>query len=177
MDQCSTQYTPSSAGLIRAAPLIQKALKTGGGVITIVMFATAFGAFFLVGLADALLPRFWPNYPAPLPLLMACLIFGAILLGLVLPWIRARTARRFDELLPPTLTRLKVDDDGLTISDDLSHGYWDWRHIRGAVATPDGMAVLIGYSGTFVPKSAFRDAAEQQAFIDLVNSMADRAKV
>ena len=177
MDQFSTQYTPSNAGLLRAVPLMQKALKTGGRVIAMAMFAAAFGAFFLVGLAETLLPRFWPNYPAPLPLLMACVIFGAILLGVVLPWIRARTARRFDELLPPMLTRLKADEAGLTISDELSHGHWDWRHIRGAIATPDGMAILMGYSGIFVPKSAFGDAAEQAAFLDLVNRRADRTQV
>lgn len=174
MDQFSTQYTPSNAGLVRAVPLMQRALKTGGGVMGLVMFATGFGVFFFVGLANSLLPRVWPDYPPALPIIAGLLIFGAITVGVVVPWMRARTAGRFDQLMPPVLTRLKVDEDGLTISDEQSHGHWDWAQIRGAIATPDGMAILVGYSGMFVPAAAFADAAERQAFIELVNRRAER---
>lgn len=38
MDQFSTQYMPSNAGL----PLMQKALKTGGGTMALVFFGTGF---------------------------------------------------------------------------------------------------------------------------------------
>lgn len=177
MDQFSTQYTPSGAGLVRAVPLMQKALKTGGGIMALVMFATGFVSFFFVGLANALLPRLWPGFPPGLPIVIGCVLFAVLALGLVLPWMRARTARRFDQLMPPVLTRLKLDDDGLTISDEHSHGHWDWQHIRGAIVTPDGVAVLVGYSGLVVAKTAFADLAEQQAFIELVNRRADRTMI
>jgi hypothetical protein len=177
MDQFSTQYMPSNAGLVRAVPLMQKALKTGGGVIVAVFFASGFVSFFFVGLANSLLPRVWPGYPSGLSIAIGCVLFATLTLGLVMPWIRARTARRFDQLLPPTLTRLKVDEAGLTISDELSHGHWEWRHIRGAIPTPDGVAVLMGYSGMLVTKGAFADAAEQHAFIELVNRRSDRTSI
>ena len=141
------------------------------------MFATGFGSFFLVGLANSLLPRFWPDYPPVLPFIAGLVLFGAIVVGVIVPWMRKRTARRFDQLMPPEMTRLKIDDEGLTISDAHSHGHWDWPHIRGAIPTPDGVAVLVGYSGVVVAKSAFSNAAEQQAFIELVNRRADRTMI
>ncbi len=154
---------------------MQRALKTRGGSSWLLFFVALVACFFMVGFAQAVARSYYPALPPWLPLVISLAIFLPILTGVLLPWLRRQTIRRFDELLPPTLTRLAADEAGLTISDELSHGHWDWRHVRGAVATPDGIAVLMGYSGIHVPASAFRDAGEQAAVIELINRRSDRS--
>jgi hypothetical protein len=174
MDAFSTQYMPSNAGLVRALPTIQKLAGTGGWPVWAAFFSTGVLAFFIAGLADVLIPRVWPGYPHNFTVVIGCVVFGIIAISILLPWLHRRTVRRFDQLLPPTLTLLSADDAGITIRDELSHGHWDWRHIKGASATPDGVVLLMGYGGAFIPSSAFRDVREQSAFIDLVGRRADR---
>lgn len=169
MDEFSTQYLPSSAGLIRAMPLVRRALKLGDPTVFVVFFLVAFCAAFAYGLIDSWLPSIWPRYPR-----MGVIVLGIGLLLLffatvIVPWSRTRMVKRFDRLLPPTTTRLAVDASGLTLRDEFSQGHWAWEHIRGAVAAPDGVALLMGYSAMFVPAAAFRDAAEQAEFVALVN--------
>lgn len=168
---------PSNVGLIRAMPHIQRTLNIGGGAGWRIFIIGAVFAFFLAGLCQILLPRYWPGMPDALPIAVVAIILVATFFGILLPMMRRRTVERFDQLLPPTLTRLAADDTGVTIGDDLSHGHWDWRHIRGAIATPDGVALLMGYAGMFIPASAFRDANEQASFIDLVNRRSDLSSI
>jgi len=158
-------------------PAMQRALKTGSRVALYIFVVAAFGTFFVSGILQALAKQALPQLPSNTILILSLLIFGALAVGVLHPILRASAAKRFDQLLPPTLTRLRADETGLTIADELSHGYWDWRHVRGAVATPDGVGVLVGYGGIFVPRSAFRDATEQAGFVEMVNARSDRSPI
>jgi hypothetical protein len=177
MDAFSTQYMPSNTGLARAMPAMRRALRLNDRMVSLAMFATTFGIFFFIGLGGGLLQLIWPKHPPLLPFGIGLMIVGLVVLFVILPWSRARWGRRMDQLLPPTLTRLAVDADGVTISDDLSHGHWNWAHLRGAATTPDGVVLLMGYSGLFVPSAAFSNAAEQASFVELVNRRSDRSSI
>jgi hypothetical protein len=177
MNQFSTQYMPSHAGLIHAVPLMQRALKTGAGAITLLYAALGFTAFFIAGFANRYAARTWEDYPSGIAYVGAFGLFFLIAWGIINPLMRRRAARRFDSLLPPTLTRLAADESGVTVSNEGSHSYADWRYIRGAIETPGGIAILMGYSGIFVPDSAFRDTAERAEVVALINSRANRTAV
>lgn len=175
MDQFSTQYLPSHAGLIRAVPLMQRALKTGAGFTALLYPALAFTAFFIASFANRYAARTWENYPSGAAYLAAFVVFFVVAWGIITPLMRRRAARRFDNLLPSTLTRLAADESGVTVSTEGAHSYAGWQHIRGAIETPGGIAILMGFSGTFVPDAAFRDVAERKALIELINSRANRS--
>jgi hypothetical protein len=170
MDQFSTQFTSSNDGLYRSLPYIRRALKLGNiSVLGFVIVGIA--AFLLVGASRFLLRAAWPGYPEWLPLILG-LAGGLGVLVLVMLYSQKQAVKRFDILVPPLLTRLAVDDSGITISDEVSHAHVGWQRVRGAVATPDGTAILIGYSGILIPRSAFQTAEEQQEVIALINSRA-----
>jgi hypothetical protein len=174
MDSVTLKYQPSTLGLLRARRPMQRALKTGDPVVLAAYFLAGFVIFFVFA---AVGPLVGARSGGPIPMIITfagIASYGLVASLVITPWARARLVQRMDALLPPLPVELAADASGLQIKDPHSYGRWDWQHVRGALATPDGVAVLLGYGGVFIPASAFDTAATREDFIALVNARADR---
>lgn len=174
MDSVKLNYTPSTLGLLRARPAMQRALKTRDVVVLAAYLLTGFVIFFVLAAAG---PVLGARGGGPVPLILTFVgiaAYGLISALVITPWARRRMAQRLDALLPPLPVALEADATGLQFQDALSFSRLDWQQIRGAVATPDGVAVLVGYAGVFIPSTAFESPSEQQDFIAFVNARVTR---
>ena len=174
MDNVILKYEPSTLGLLKARRAMQRALQTGDPMVLAAYFLTGFVIFFLFASVG---PLIGARSGGPVPLLLTFVgiaAYGLIAALVIAPWARGRLVQRMDALLPPLPAELEADAAGLQIKDAHSYGRWDWQHVRGALATPDGVAVLLGYGGVFIPSSAFDTPAAQQDFVSFVNARADR---
>ena len=174
MDNVILKYQPSTLGLLKARRAMQRALKTGDPLVLAAYFLAGLVIFFLF---SAVSPMVGARSGGPMPMILTLAgiaTYGLIAALVITPWARGRLVQRMDALLPPLTVELVADAAGLQIRDALSNGHWDWQRVGGALATPDGVTVLMGYGGVFIPASAFDSPAAQQDFIGFVNARAER---
>ncbi|WP_176730321.1 YcxB family protein [Devosia insulae] len=85
--------------------------------------------------------------------------------------------RRLQRFEPVRSTTVAVDERGLTHSDEFSSHWLDWRTVRAAELTKEGILVTFGAQGLLVPNRAFPDLDARDSFVELVNRSARAEQV
>lgn len=102
------------------------------------------------------------------------LLFAAYYLWakVVRSWCVGYFVRRLQSVEPAYPQTVAADERGITVSDDLSSQWVDWRVVRAAQLINEGIFITFGARGVLVPNRAFPDSDRRDQFLELVNGNA-----